>query len=154
MSEEEKVIETTEINTDAPIVESAEEETAQIEKEEPKNEVKPKQTPEELSPKDLYGRVPGPVSFYNLVTKRWEAARWQPPYPTPKSLEPYKVQKGDKIWLIAEKYGVTNAWIRRCNSIDYLDQNKLKPGKILKFTYTPSNRDQYVNETMYRNYGY
>ncbi|MBX9013533.1 hypothetical protein HCG60_10935 [Ligilactobacillus murinus] len=28
MSEEEKVIETTEINTDAPIVESAEEETA------------------------------------------------------------------------------------------------------------------------------
>ncbi len=166
MSEEEKVIETVETNTDAPVVESAEEEkvpnvivpppeeTAQIEKEEPKNEDKPKPTPEELSPKDLYGRVPGPVSFYNLVTKRWEAARWQPPYPTPKSLEPYEVQKGDKIWLIAEKYGVTNAWIRRCNSIDYLDQNKLKPGKILKFTYTPSNRDQYVNETMYRNYGY
>ena len=59
MSEEEKVIEKTEINTDAPIVESAEEETApsvivpppeetaQIEKEEPKNEVKPKPTPEE-----------------------------------------------------------------------------------------------------------
>lgn len=166
MSEEEKVTEVVETNADAPIVESAEEEktssvivpppeeTAQIEENEPKKEVKPRPTPEELSPKNLYGRVPGPVKFYNLANKQWELARWQPPYPTPKSLEPYVVQPGDKIWLIAEKYGVTNAWIRRCNSIDYLDQNKLKPGKILKFTYTPSNRDQYVNETMYRNYGY
>ncbi len=58
MSKEEKVTEVVETNVDAPIVESAEEETvpsvivpppeetAQIEKEEPKNEVKPKPTPE------------------------------------------------------------------------------------------------------------
>ncbi len=75
MSEEEKVTEVAETSADTPIVESAEEEmvssvivpppeeTAQIEKEEPENEAKPKPTPEELSPKDLYGRVPGPVSF-------------------------------------------------------------------------------------------
>ncbi|KRL84585.1 LysM peptidoglycan-binding domain-containing protein [Ligilactobacillus apodemi] len=146
MSEEEKVIETTEVNTDNAKVASAEdkrivpppEETAQIEQkefvEETQAEPIPEPTPEELSPKDLYGHVQGPVKFWNKATKEWERARWQPPYPTPKSLEPYIVKKDDKIWLIAEKYGVTNAWIRRCNSIDYLDQNKLKPGKVLKFT--------------------
>jgi|GEM_PF-5138444 len=166
MSEEEKVIETTEINTDDAVVAPVEEEKvtsvivpppkeeAQIEQEELNETVKPEPTPEELSPKNLYGRLKGPIKFYNAGSKKWELARWQPPYPTPKTLEPYTFQKGDKIWLLAEKWGVTNAWIRRCNSIDYLDQNKIKPGTVLKPTYTPSARDQYVNETMYRFYGY
>lgn len=166
MSEEEKVTEVVETNTDAPVVSPEEEKTtssgivpppkemAQIEPEEPKKEVIPEPTPEELSPKNLYGRIKGPIKFYNLATKKWELARWQPPYPTPKMLEPYTFKEGDKIWEVAGRWGVTNAWIRRCNSIDYLDQNKIKPGTVLKPTYTPSNRDQYVNETMYRFYGY
>lgn len=166
MSEEEKATEVVETNTDAPVVSPEEEkttssvivpppkETAQIEPEEPKKEVIPEPTPEELSPKNLYGRIKGPIKFYNLATKKWELARWQPPYPTPKTLEPYTFKEGDKIWEVAGRWGVTNAWIRRCNSIDYLDQNKIKPGTVLKPTYTPSSRDQYVNETMYRFYGY
>lgn len=108
--------------------------------------VKPVQPTAQPEPphKNLFGYVNGVVK-YKDEHGDWVNARWQPPYPTPSDLSDYVVKPGDQIWRIANNHHVPNTWIRHCNAIPYSRQNSLRPGTVLKMTYTPSRRDFFID---------
>ena len=114
--------------------------------EKPADPVKPVQPATQPEPphKNLFGYVNGVVKYKDEYGN-WVNARWQPPYPTPSDLSDYVVKPGDQIWRIANNHHVPNTWIRHCNAIPYSRQNSLRPGTVLKMTYTPSRRDFFID---------
>ncbi|MHC3376858.1 LysM peptidoglycan-binding domain-containing protein [Ligilactobacillus equi] len=107
------------------------------------SESKPTPKKEFQNPVDLIGDVPGPVMYKNAYGQL-KKARFQPPYPTPLSITPHVWTEDDTIYGIAEDYGVSLQWIRRCNRMEYEAMFKIKPGKVLKFAYTPHDVDYVI----------
>lgn len=93
--------------------------------------------------RDLYGDVPGPVYYTNEGSNEKKLARFQPPYPNPKTTEPYVFKKGDAlIDVCIDHFGLVNYdWLLTCNRIEYKNRFKIKPGTVLKGTYTPTEAD-------------
>lgn len=107
------------------------------------SESKPTPKKEFQNPVDLIGDVPGPVMYKNAYGQL-KKARFQPPYPTPLSITPHVWTEDDTIYGIAEDYGVSLQWIRRCNRMEYEAMFKIKPGRVLKFAYTPHDVDYVI----------
>lgn len=109
------------------------------EKDEPKSEP---DTPVEPPHSDLYGPIQGEVKY--KFFGEWKSARWQPPYPTPSTLEPYTWQAGDEMWRVANHFHVPLDWLLICNRISYTRRDKVTPGREIVPVYTPNNADWYI----------
>src|SRR5699024_5124677 len=92
--------------------------------------------------KDLYGDVQR-IVMYKFFGE-WKKARWQPPYPTPVTLEPYIWQKGDEMWQVANYFRVPLDWLLTCNRISVGRRDQVKPGRAITPMYTPNNADWYI----------
>ncbi|GET05095.1 hypothetical protein SY212_01250 [Ligilactobacillus agilis] len=98
--------------------------------------------PAEPPHKDLFGSVQGTVMY--KFFGEWKKARWQPPYPTPSTLEPYIWQAGDEMWQVANHFHVPLDWLLTCNRISFGRRDQVKPGRAIVPTYTPNNADWYI----------
>ena len=98
--------------------------------------------PAEPPHKDLFGNVQGTVMY--KFFGEWKKARWQPPYPTPSTLEPYIWQAGDEMWQVANHFHVPLDWLLTCNRISFGRRDQVKPGSAIVPTYTPNNADWYI----------
>lgn len=98
--------------------------------------------PAEPPHKDLFGNVQGTVMY--KFFGEWKKARWQPPYPTPSTLEPYIWQAGDEMWQVANHFHVPLDWLLTCNRISFGRRDQVKPGRAIVPTYTPNNADWYI----------
>lgn len=98
--------------------------------------------PAEPPHKDLFGNVQGTVMY--KFFGEWKKARWQPPYPTPSTLEPYIWQVGDEMWQVANHFHVPLDWLLTCNRISFGRRDQVKPGRAIVPTYTPNNADWYI----------
>lgn len=97
---------------------------------------------EEPPHKDLFGNIQGTVMY--KFFGEWKKARWQPPYPTPSTLEPYIWQAGDEMWQVANHFHVPLDWLLTCNRISFGRRDQVKPGRAIVPTYTPNNADWYI----------
>lgn len=98
--------------------------------------------PAEPPHKDLFGNIQGTVMY--KFFGEWKKARWQPPYPTPSTLEPYIWQVGDEMWQVANHFHVPLDWLLTCNRISFGRRDQVKPGRAIVPTYTPNNADWYI----------
>lgn len=98
--------------------------------------------PAEPPHKDLFGNIQGTVMY--KFFGEWKKARWQPPYPTPSTLEPYIWQAGDEMWQVANHFHVPLDWLLTCNRISFGRRDQVKPGRAIIPTYTPNNADWYI----------
>lgn len=98
--------------------------------------------PAEPPHKDLFGNIQGTVMY--KFFGEWKKARWQPPYPTPSTLEPYIWQAGDEMWQVANHFHVPLDWLLTCNRISFGRRDQVKPGRAIVPTYTPNNADWYI----------
>lgn len=126
-----------------PTTDAPPETIAKPEKDEPKSDTPVKPT-EPLEPphSDLYGPIQGEVKY--KFFGEWKLARWQPPYPTPSTLEPYTWQAGDEMWRVANHFHVPLDWLLICNRISYTRRDKVTPGREIVPVYTPNNADWYI----------
>ena len=97
------------------------------------------------SPGDDVSQLKNNVLDYAEAVVRAVAEYANVPYTSPKGETTYTVQKGDSLYVIANKYGITVDELKAANN---LSSNLLNVGQILKIPtkeeITPSEYEVYI----------